>query len=89
MADTDKIPAAQLERMLKRYADTLDAHFKIMGETYGSRELELARGAVDAALTRLRSDDASARHLVGFVQGVLLCKGLHTWDYLATDDRRE
>lgn len=93
MSDDNKIAPAQVERMLLRYATTIDTHYRVMGDTFGSRELELARGAVDAALARLavpaRHDEAGARHLMGFVQGVLLCKGLHTWEYLATDDRRE
>lgn len=89
MADEKtKIAPEQLDRMLRRYAKTLDEHFQIMGETFGDRALELARGAIDAALLHVGDDPASAQHLTGFVQGVLLCKGLATWEYLASDDRR-
>ena len=79
----------QLERMLKRYAATIAAHFACMGETHGDRELELARNMIEAATMNLKErDQASAQHLTGFVQGVLLCKGLVSWEYLAEDDRR-
>jgi len=79
----------QISRMLRRYAAAIDAHFKIMGETFGSRELELARDAALCALEQLKKDPGGARQLAGFVQGVLLCKGIHTWEYLASDDLRE
>lgn len=82
------IALEQFARMLRRYASTIDAHFVIMGETHGDRELDLARTCAVAALEKIpRGEDPS--HLVGFVQGVLLCKGIHTWEYLASDDRRE
>lgn len=83
------IAPAQLERMLARYEATIAAHFQVMGETHGDRQLELARGSIEAARQNLKSgDQASAQHLTGFVQGVLLCKGLCSWEYLADDDRR-
>ena len=86
------VPKPQLDRMLSRYAAVIDERFTIMGETYGDAELERARGAIDVARETLavpNSDYADVRHLVGVIQGILLCKGIHTWEYLATDDRRE
>lgn len=84
------IPDAQLELMLERYAATLDAGARMRDPDTTDRELELARGAVDAALAALRrGEGADARHMTGFVQGVLLCKGIHTWEYLASEDTRK
>jgi hypothetical protein len=83
------IATKQLEAMLARYQDTLNRHFKIMGSTYENVNLSRAKSATEAALLYLkRGDTVASMHLVGFVQGVLLCQGLHTWEYLISDDKR-
>ncbi len=83
------VAVKQLETMLTRYQTTVAQHYKMMGPTYESPELSKVNPAIDAAMLHLkRGDMVSAMHLVGFVQGILFCTGLHTWEYLVSDDRR-
>lgn len=83
------IATKQLEVMLARYESTIMQHYKMMGVTYDRPNLNRAQKAIEAALLYLRRGDVtSSMHLVGFVQGVLLCEGLHTWEYLVSDDKR-
>ena len=85
----DSIAPEQLRRMLTRYASTLDAREKL-NPFEAHPNLARARTCVDAALGALSTNSISdARHLCGVVQGILLASGIHTWEYLASDDRRE
>lgn len=79
----------QLTRMLSRYGRALDDREVADGPTVGDRDLERTRLMVTTALAHIRtSDRISASHLTGFIQGVLLCKNIRTWEYLASDDTR-
>lgn len=86
--EDSKISPDQLRKMAARYAATLDARAKIDGPTVGDLALERARGMCEAAQKLVATDVAGARHLIGFVQGVLLCRGVLSWEYLSDDDRR-
>lgn len=84
------IAPAQLRKMIARYIATIDEHFRIVGPDAGDLELERARDAASAADELVRAGEVTdARHLVGLVQGILLCKKIRTWEYLASDDARE
>lgn len=86
---TESINAEQLRRMLTRYGRVLDDRTKL-DPTDAPPNLVRARTCVEAALGAIVNGAITdARHLTGLVQGVLLCSGIHTWEYLATDDRRE
>lgn len=86
---TDSISAEQLRRMLARYVAVLEQRTKL-DPSDAPPNLLRARMCADAALVAIATGSlADARHLTGFVQGILLCSGIHTWEYLATDDRRE
>lgn len=79
----------QIEVMLGRYKQTIADHFRIMGPTYDHTYLNKAKSAIDAASHYLTlSKTSEAMHLLGFIQGVMLCTGLHTWEYLTADERR-
>ena len=85
----ESIEAAQLAAMLDRYVTTLTERIKMDAGNvtqHIERALLCARTAQAVLVMGGISD---ARHLCGFVQGILLCTGIHTWEYLATDDRRE
>ena len=86
---TDSIKPEQLRRMLTRYLTVIAGRLAIDGGD-NPKNLEHAQLCANAALGSIdRGAIQDARHLTGFVQGILLCTGIHTWEYLATDDQRE
>lgn len=87
--DTGAIATEQLQRMLTRYRAALVTRLRMDGtmtDAHFPRALQCCDSALGAlAMGRLQD----ARHFTGFVQGILLATGFHTWEYLATDDQRE
>lgn len=87
--DTGAITAEQLQRMLTRYRAELATRIRMDGgmtDAHFPRALQCCDAALGAVISGRLID---ARHLTGFVQGILLATGFHTWEYLASDDTRE
>lgn len=85
------IARAQLARMVARYGAAIAAWSRLnaRGAVANAQHMERAAQCCEAAAQLVADGDLrDVRHLVGLVQGVLLCAGVHNWEYLASDDAR-
>lgn len=94
--DSDVPSKGQLVRMFERYRAVIAEWQRIngAGTHAGADKIERAMQCCDTALGMLSDDKvfaayADIRQLVGIVQGIMYTVGLHTWEYLASDDTRK
>lgn len=81
---------AQMKRMLTRYQTLLEKRAKVIEDNVREPNLDRARGLIALGLDMIAAEDrTSASYALGFVQGILLCEDVYSWEYLATDDTRK